>query len=220
MPSTSTWINHFKSVCPIGLLIGLLLLPGCRSPYYADQGALLGGLTGAGVGAAIGDAHDNAAGGALIGSAVGAIAGAAAGSGLDAIEARNEALIEQRLGRRIAGTATLDDVVAMSQAGLGDDVIIQHVRTHGVTQLPTAQDLIVLKQQGVSDPVMRALQQAGDARAAAAAPPPSTVYVDEYYLARPYPLVVYPRPCPPWHGPHRFVHRQGPRVSWGITVRN
>ena len=202
--------------------ITVLFLTGCQSPYYADKGALLGGLTGAGVGAAIGDANDNAAGGALIGSAVGALAGAAAGSGLDAVQARNDALIEAQLGRRVAGTATLDDVVAMSQAGLGDDVIIQHLRNHGVASPPTAHDLIVLKQQGVDDAVLRALQNAAQPEALLPAAPaaPTPVVVEEYYVPRPYPLVVYPRPCPPWHGPPRYMRRSSPRVSWGISVRN
>ena len=206
------------------LMLGMSgpLLTGCQSPYYADKGALLGGLTGAGVGAAIGDAKDNAAGGALIGSAVGALAGAAAGSGLDAVQARNDALIEAQLGRRVAGTATLDDVLAMSQAGLGDDVIIQHVRNHGVVSPPTAHDLIALKQQGVGDAVLHALQDATQPAALlpASPAPPAPVIVEEYYVPRPYPLVVYPRPCPPWHGPPRYGRHSGPRVSWGVSVRN
>jgi hypothetical protein len=211
------------TVLALGTLgIGILLQTGCQSPYYADKGAVLGGLTGAGVGAAIGDAKDNAAGGALIGSAVGALAGAAAGSGLDAVQARNDALIEAQLGRPVSGTATLDDVVAMSQAGLGDDVIIQHLRNHGVASPPTAHDLIVLNQQGVGDSVLRALQDAAqpEARMPTAAPTPAPVIVEEYYVPRPYPFIVFPQPCPPWHGPPRRIRHSGPRVSWGLSVRN
>ena len=37
-------------------LFSFALCSGCRSPYYADQGALLGGVTGAGVGALVGNA--------------------------------------------------------------------------------------------------------------------------------------------------------------------
>ena len=128
----------------------------------------------------IGDAKDHAAAGAVIGSAVGALAGAAAGSGLDAVQARNDAIIQQHLGRQLTGTTTLDDVVAMSRAGLGDEVIIQHVRNHGVSQEPTASDLIVLKQQGVSDLVMRALQDASSQPPApAVVPSPAPVYVEQ-----------------------------------------
>ncbi len=61
---------------------------GCRSPYYADQGALAGGLGGAGLGALVGSASGNAGAGAAIGAVAGAVTGGAVGGALDDIEAR------------------------------------------------------------------------------------------------------------------------------------
>jgi hypothetical protein len=133
------------------------------------------------------------------------------GEGLDEVQARNAALIEQRLGRRLSGTVTLSDAVAMSQAGLGDDVIITHIQTHGMERPLTAADLISLKQQGVSDAVLRAMQTA----------PPRPVGVPE--VVHP-PMIVeqhhhhHPFGPPYWYRrPHyRMGRRHG--VSWGFSI--
>jgi hypothetical protein len=193
----------------------------CRSPYYADQGAALGGLTGAGVGAAIGNANGNTAAGAVLGSAVGALTGAVVGNGMDEIRAENRAMIDQRFAQRAAGAATMQDVVNMSRAGLSEEVIANHVRTRGVAQPPAPGDLIAMKNAGVSDTVIRAMQEM------AAVPPPvsaTPVIVQEHYLA--------PPPPPPYwgpryvyygwhgHGSHRYAHRHRPGVSWGMSFSN
>jgi len=188
---------------------------GCQSPFYADRGALFGGLTGAGVGAAIGSASGKTGEGAVIGTAVGALTGAAVGSSLDEINAQNQALIEQRLGRRMVGAATINDTIAMTKAGLGDDVIITHLRTNGLAGVLTASDLIALKQAGVSDRVLQAMQES------TAVPPPVAmpvaqppVIVQEHYYARPWPEPCY-RPHP-WH--YRHAHRP-PSWSWGFSYQ-
>jgi uncharacterized protein YcfJ len=108
-----------------------LAAAGCRSPFYADRGALFGGLTGAGVGALVGDAAGNTGAGAVIGTAVGALAGAAVGENIDADMARSRADIEARMGRQMQGAVTPQDVVAMTQAGLSDEVIATHIRANG-----------------------------------------------------------------------------------------
>ena len=188
------------------------ILFGCRSPYYADQGALAGGVTGAGVGAAIGNAHGDTASGAAIGAAVGAVTGAMIGEGLDEVNARNRALIEQQLGRPLEGAATIEDTIAMSQAGLSDEIIINHLRVNGTVRRPTSSDLITLKQQGVSDAVIRAMQQPPPAgvRLPYAAPPP--VIVKEHY---------YGHPCPPpyFHRGPRGPYRPD-RWNWGFSFHN
>ena len=106
-----------------------LLVAGCNSPHHTDRGALFGGLTGAGVGAIIGDRLGDAGAGAALGAGVGTLTGAAIGSEMDEMEARNRALIEARLGRRVApGAVTMEDVIAMSQAHVADNVIVRHVQ--------------------------------------------------------------------------------------------
>ena len=93
-----------------------------------------GGLTGAGMGAIVGDAAGNAGAGAAIGTAVGALTGAAIGDNIDADLARSKAEIEARMGRQMQGAVTPQDVVAMTQAGLSDDVIATHIRANGMAQ--------------------------------------------------------------------------------------
>ncbi len=205
----------------MGLVItGLLTVSsivGCQSPYRADQGALLGGLLGAGTGAIIGDAVGGKAGpGAAIGAGLGVISGAAIGSGMDEIEAQNRAMIEQQLGRQVAaGAVRIDDVVAMTQAGVDDELIVNHVRAHGVASPLQTGDLILLQQQGVSTRVIKAMQEPPPARPVVvreAAPPP--VVVHEYSYG------------PPLWGPpyyhHRYYwrHRPRSRVNWGMSFHN
>jgi hypothetical protein len=196
------------------------LATGCRSPYYTDKGALFGGLTGAGVGALVGEANGNAGAGAVIGSALGAVTGAAVGEGIDADLARSRAEIEARMGRQMQGAVTPPDVIAMTQAGLSDDVITTHIRASGVAQPLAVGDLIHLRNMGVRDAVINAMQQTPPRGAPAALAYPA-------YPAYPAggPVVVehhYPAWGPVWYGPPRahFHHHHRPRghVSWGFSV--
>lgn len=145
----------------IGLPAALLTLAlgGCASPYHSDQGALFGGLLGAGTGAVVGHALGNTAGGALVGAGVGALSGAAIGSGMDEMEARNRALIEQRLGHQIApGAVTPADVVNLTRAGVSEDLIINHLRYRGLAAPLQTNEVIYLQQQGVSGQVIATMQ--------------------------------------------------------------
>lgn len=199
-------------------LVSMLLVcftAGCKSPYHADKGAAVGGLTGAAVGAAIGEHNDNPLAGALIGGAVGMITGNAIGESIDEDIARNNAIIEERMGRRLAGATRLEDVVAMTQAGLGDQVIVTHIQSHGVVQPPSAQDLIFLKQQGVSDVVINALQNQPPITAEQVATPGQPVVVEEHHYVQP----AYYGPPPPSYRYHRHYYpRRRGGVHWGVSV--
>jgi hypothetical protein len=199
-------------------LFGIL---GCRSPYYADRGAVLGGLTGAGVGALVGDAAGNAGAGAAIGTAIGAITGTAIGENIDADMARSKAEIEARMGRQMQGAVTPQDVIAMTQAGLSDDVIATHVRANGMAQPLAANDLIQLRNMGVRDGVINIMQQTPPRMAQSNQP--LAMYPATYPVAAapvmvaPYGYPVYGPPPPP---PIGFYYRQGPRgrVGWGVSA--
>lgn len=184
---------------------------GCNSPYRADQGALLGGLGGAGVGAIVGNAVGDTGAGAAIGAGVGALSGAAVGASLDEIEARNQAEIAARLGRPApAGAVTIDDVIAMTRAGVPEEIVVTHVQSHGIVAPLRATDLILLQQQGVSPRVVNAMQTpvAPVAPAAYAAPPPGVVVAQPYYVPPPY--YWGPPPCY-----YRYPRRG---FSWGVAV--
>lgn len=218
-----------KRVCHGYVLAGVIIVAlgsGCQSPYHADQGALFGGLVGAGSGAIIGSQVGNPGAGAAIGGAIGSLTGAAVGSELDHIEARNAAniaAIEQRLGRQLAdGAATVDDVIAMTNAGVDEELIVNHIRNNGTAVRLQAADVISLQQQGVSKRVVAALQAPPAPQRQMTADPvvvqssaPAPIIVEEYHYG------------PPWWGPYPYryrpapYHRRPPRsgVSWGFTYR-
>ena len=119
------------------------------------------------------------------------------------------------MGRKMAGSVTVTDVISMSQAGLSDDVIRTHIGANGVAHRPQVQDLITLRSAGVSDAVIQAMQQTPPPRLAAPPPPvahPPVIVEEHHYIAPPY---------PPFGPYHRFGHpprRRG--VSWGVTFSN
>jgi hypothetical protein len=183
-------------------LLTTALLGGCNSPYHADRGALFGGLLGAGTGAVVGSALHNPGAGAAIGAGVGALTGAAVGSEMDEIEARNRALIEQKLGRQVvAGAVTIDEVLAMTRAGVDEELIVNHIRAHGMAAPLQSGDLIMLQQQNISKRVIATMQASPPRPVAAAAypypPPPQPVVVEQYYYD-------------PFWGPHWHPHYYRP----------
>jgi hypothetical protein len=190
---------------------------GCQSPYHSDQGALFGGLTGAGVGALVGNAVGSPVAGAAIGAGVGTVTGAVVGSSLDEIEAKNRAEIEARLGRPVAaGAVSIDDVITMTRAGVAEELIINHVRAHGMVAPLQTNDLILLQQQGVSSRVIQVMQTPPQP-AVVAVPAGPPVIVEERYVGPP---PYY------WGGPywgyryHHHHHRPRSGVSWGVSIAN
>lgn len=214
----------FRSRLALILAAALLtaLSSGCRSMSYGDKGTLFGGAFGAGTGAAIGAKSGHPVEGALIGTAIGAITGSAVGNSIDKDVARNRAEVEARMGRQMASAVTPQDVVAMTQAGLSDEVIATHIRAHGVAQPPQVNDLILLRNQGVSDHVLKAMQTSpGPQTALANAPGAAPVIIQERVYAPP----PYYGPCwgppPPYfgfrYGHHHGHHRHHSGYSVGVA---
>lgn len=200
------------------VLLAPFAVAGCMSPYHADRGALAGGLVGAGTGALVGNAVGNTGAGAAIGAGVGALTGGLIGNGLDEVEARNRAMIAQQMGRAVpAGVVSTEDVVAMSRAGVADELIVNHIRANGMARPPQAGDLIVLQQEGVSTRVIAAMQEPPAARPSGVIveqpPPPMPVIVEEYDYGPAWGPPCYWRPRP-------WPHHPRPGVSWGVTVAN
>jgi outer membrane lipoprotein SlyB len=196
-----------------GIVLSSLAGGGCRSPYYGDRGALLGGLGGAAIGGAIGEDSGNALPGALIGGAIGAITGGAVGDSIDADIARSQAEIQARMGRQMSGAVTSQDVIALTHAGLSEEVIATHIRANGVAQTPQVNDLIYLRNQGVSDNVLKAMQSTPPpvARTAVYGPPPGTpVIVEHHYGYDPW--------CAP--PPHFHYRHRGPRARVGFSFHH
>jgi hypothetical protein len=140
------------------------------------------------VGALVGNAVGNPGAGAAIGAGVGALTGAVVGSEMDQMEARNRAMIAAQMGQQVApGAVTINDIIAMTRSGVNEELILGHIQYHGVAVALQPADLIYLKQQGVSDRVVQAMQQ--PPRMVAAAPPP-VVAQPMYVEPVPPPVVV------------------------------
>ncbi len=202
-------------------LIACTSFAGCRSPYYADRGAGIGALAGAGAGAIIGDATGGNAGtGALIGAGLGALTGAAVGTEMDTLAAQNRAAIAAQMGRQVqAGAANIQEVVAMSRAGVDQRLIQNYVRTSGVTAPLAASDVIYLHDQGVSTEVIQVMQNppvAGPPMVASRQP----VIVEEHFFGPP---ACYNPHFDYHHSFHRgYHHRPSHRghSSFGISISN
>ena len=190
---------------------------GCRSPYYADRGAGLGALAGAGAGAIIGDATGgNAGSGALIGAGLGALTGAAVGTEMDALAAQNRAAIAAQMGRQVqAGAANIQEVVAMSRAGVDSRLIQNYVRTSGVVAPLAASDVIYLHEQGVATDVIQVMQNP-PARSPAFVAGRAPVIVEEHIYGP-------PACAQPYYGYHHGYHHDyghHPRSSFGFSISN
>lgn len=198
------------------LLLSVISATGCMSPYRADRGAALGGLGGAGVGALVGNAVGHTGAGAVIGAGVGALSGAAVGGELDSIEAENRAMIDARTRRPVAtGGVTLEDVIAMSNEGVEEDLIVNHIRANGVAARLRPGDLIWLQKQNVPRSVIGALQSSGPPRLAEIAAPPPPVIPPPVIIEENY----YDYGPPVWAHHHHF-RPPPPRFGFGFSYRD
>ena len=180
---------------------------------YRQQGTAVGGLAGAAAGAAIGEHNDNPLAGAMIGGALGLMTGSAIGGARDQEVADSRARYhyqQQANARRLSP----QDAVTMTHNGVGDSVIINYIRTNGVQQRLQVADVIALHQQGVSEPVISAMQSAMTAPVVAA-----PVY---RHVAQPVFLEHAPAPRLHfgWHRgfrrPRHFRHRHGPSLHFSF----
>jgi hypothetical protein len=67
----------------------------------------------------------------------------------------------------------VQEVVKLSQAHMSDDVILSYIRNSGVSYRLTADDILYLNGQGVSQPILSALLKAAPDTASAPAPTPT-----------------------------------------------
>ncbi len=155
----------------ITFLVACQNMPGTRN----QQGAVIGGAAGAATGAAV--AKDNRGVGALIGGALGALGGyvIASKTGTQSHDdpnvtqatrkaQENPATVQDATRAMTAdlnndGFVTLDEVVAMKQAGFSDQQMISRLQaTDQVFQL-TAEQQQFLRDRGVSQNVIAQMQQ-------------------------------------------------------------
>ena len=161
--------NDLRLTCA---LVSILALVGCSNlpGNNQQQGAVVGGATGAAVGAAV---TKNRVLGAVIGGAVGAAGGYVVGANKDKIMGKDkdgaseaarksqdapatpqEAKSASTADVNSDGFVTLDEVVALDQAGLADDQIVEKLRaTKQIFDLTEEQKRYLLD-KGVSQSVV------------------------------------------------------------------
>ena len=191
-------------------------LLGCRSPYYADRYAGIGAGVGALGGAVIANnTGGDSATGALVGGALGALTGHAVGDTVDAEIQRNNAIIKDRMGRVLTGAVTPGDVMAMTENGVAEDVIVSHIRANGVARQPSTQDIINMTRNNVSDRVIKSMSTPLPTPKAVVHRRGAPVIVEEHYYGPGY---YHPALRPPPRFYRRFHRRPG--VRWGVAFSN
>lgn len=170
-----------KTICWMAAL--LLGSTGCSTMNNTERGAVAGGVLGGLAGTAIGAMSGNAGAGAAIGAGSGAILGGLAGNAEDRQERREAAWAARN-------ALSLNDVVQMSQRQIDDQLIINQIHSSSTVFNLSGQDVIYLRDQGVSQRVISALQ----------------AHRGPYRVVRPAGSVVIVDPPPP------------PPVSFGIGV--
>jgi hypothetical protein len=161
------------------LLMPVLALTGCDSMSHTDAGILGGGLFGAAAGTIVGGALGRPGLGAAIGAGTGAIAGGAIGAHEDKVERKEAVAAAAAAAQR--GPLGLQEIAQMSQQHVGDGVIIEQIRLSGYVYNLTVDQIIWLRQNGVSDVVIQEMQATAlrPRRVYVAAPPPGVVVVEE-----------------------------------------
>ncbi len=220
-------------------LVGLAMALVAQSTVAAQQpqgtrnGAVIGGVSGAVIGGIIGKQNDEIPEGALIGGAVGAVAGGLLGHGYDQ---RQRAYQQQQWSQppqhyhrhptnyntyRTVPTrttvvpnpgVTISDVLAMTRNGVGESVIINHIYATGLQRRIDTNEIISLHQQGVSENIINAMQQAplrsaftgtttvtGGQATTIMTPPGGTVIVQEQYGSPAYTAPTYVQPYPTYY---------------------
>ena len=169
-------------VFPAAVMPALILAGGCSHTSPTDNGVVAGGATGAVAGAIAGHALHNTCAGAAIGLVGGAIAGGLVGNKIEkkqAEEAAAAAAAQAQVG--------MAEVIQMAQAHVDNSVIITKIRTSPTVYQLTSQDVLTLKQNGVSDAVVNEMM-------ATATRYPGRVYPDGTvvpvgYVVEPAPVV-------------------------------
>lgn len=175
---------------------------------YTRDGAVVGGTAGAIIGGIVGHQNNETPEGAIIGGVVGAVAGGLMGKAKDQ-QLQRERYYQNRIyeqGQQLQAyqqrAVRMADVISMSQSGLSEAVIINHVQTNGLDRKLEVNDIIYLHQQGVSERVITAMQNAPLAGAQ-----PAPVYRTQRVVEQPTVIIeerygLYPPPpAPCYHYP-------------------
>jgi hypothetical protein len=142
-----------------GMLLPAVLASGCSSAPHTTEGA----VGGAAVGGIFGTLLGAAVGRPLQGAAIGAASGAALGGAAGASEDHRDKQIAQANAQAVAASVErvqqeMTQIAQMSQQHLNEQLIVNHVRQCGVAFNLSGEQLVWLKDNGVSDRVISEMQ--------------------------------------------------------------
>jgi hypothetical protein len=100
---------------------------------------------------------------------------------------------------RAAAATTIEQLIALSRAGLEDDILIALIETDGSRFVLTADDILALYNQGLSNRVIRAMQ--ATARRPRVPPPVRDAFVAPLFEAPPTTQAIAPEAAPPVPAP-------------------
>jgi hypothetical protein len=144
-----------------------------------DKGLLAGGGLGAATGALVGAATGHAGAGAAIGGVVGAAAGGLTGAAVDS--SQHKAEVKAAAAAQARAALGLSDVAKLAQSGVSDAVIIEQIRASGAVYQLTADQILWLRQNNVSETVIREMQQTALRGPGVVYAPGQPVYVVDPY---------------------------------------
>ena len=173
-------LSSLLSTLLLPLFIGCTGIGNTNTATETATGGLIGGITGG----LIGEHNDDPLAGTIIGTTAGALLGNATGQANERIQAEIVASEQEYLECAV----TLNQLLAMTQAGVDDAVIISRIETNGPAQTLTTDDIIFLSKSQVAAPVISAYQ---------APPPPRLAEIqpdelDPHSPSYPFPIVPAP----------------------------
>lgn len=156
---------RFLAVLMVASISGLV---GCEGMNHTQRGAGLGTALGAGLGAIVGHQSGQGLEGAAIGGLLGAGTGALVGNNQDKTEERDAAYSHaahsEMMRERDARAMKNDDVIYMARNSASDQLIISTIRNRGGNFITSPDQIIYLKNNGVSEPVISAMMSYGRTR--------------------------------------------------------
>lgn len=150
------------------MVVAVSGLVGCQGMNHTQRGAGIGSALGAGLGAIIGHQSGHGLEGAAIGGLLGAGGGALAGNNKDMAEERDAAYMHaahtEMMRDRDARAMKNEDVIHMARNNVSDQLIISTIRNRGGNFITSPDQVIYLKNNGVSEPVIQAMMNYGRTR--------------------------------------------------------
>ncbi len=157
--------HRMLGVCVLLVVGGLV---GCQGMNNTQRGAGIGSALGAAAGAIIGHQSGHGLEGAAIGGLLGGGTGALVGNGQDLAEERDAAYMHaahsEMMRERDRRALENNDVINMARNNVSDELIINTIRNRGGDFTTSPDQIIYLKQSGVSESVINAMMHYGRTR--------------------------------------------------------